>query len=336
MNSKGMAGTSLFLYGEDTYRSSEKLRSLEARYIDAALGDTNLVILDGARVSYEDWYRQVQALPFLARTRLVICKNLLLAGTKEAAGRIIEALPRVPATTVTLFYEAGLPDQRTEGFRRLSAVAKKERFDLLTGQLLLEWIQRESAQLGGGLSEEGIVWLAERFGGNLWQLRHELEKLAAFRIATGVQLEMDDIKQLVLPPIAGDRFRLLEVVLAGRGKDALAELAHLKIQGEADLAIFGLIVYQFRTALLMAEALAEGVRQPGVLAKILGMPPFAARKLMPLVSDRPLSVWLEWYHELLGYDARMKIGELDPDLALELLISRQSFASGRGAAHSVS
>ena len=70
----------LFLYGEDTYRSKQKLDAIKSKYIDASLGDTNLSVMDIADkkdTDFTDITRTVLALPFLAKNRLVIIKNLL-------------------------------------------------------------------------------------------------------------------------------------------------------------------------------------------------------------------------------------------------------------------
>ena len=316
--------TILFFHGEDTFRSTQKLRALKNRYVDASLGDTNLATLDGATVRFEDFVRQVQAFPFLAKSRLVIVNQLLGSGRKEVQELMAEYLSKVPETTVLVFFEAGRPDQRTKLFRALAQPKVAQEFSRLTGSALARWIASRCAELELTLSPPLIDWLGTTVGGDLWRMNQELSKLADYQRGVDRPLTLADLVELVTESTPSDIFRLVDHLVNRRGTAALAELVALRQAGTAELQILALIVYQYRHLLLTSEAYHEGIRSPATWAKLLKIHPFVARKLGPLVARIPMRVWEAYYQRLLAYDVAVKTGALEPRLGLELLIAEFS------------
>ena len=315
-----MHSTILFLYGEDTFRSSQKLRALRDRYRDANLGETNLVSLDGANLTFEEYIRQAQALPFLAKSRLVILENLLLAGKKEVQEQVSSSLEKVPVSTVLVFYEAGLPDKRTKLFRVLARPKLAEEFVPLVDRPLRQWIQGRATELTLQLSPAIINWLARVIGSDLWRMDQEIHKLADFTRTTNQSPTEKILAELVIQDPTADTFQLVDSLVRKQGQTALDQFGILSARGEAPLAIFGLIAYQYRTLLLLAAAFEKGRPSPAALAKTLKIHPFVVQKLSPLAQQTPRLVWQKIYKRLLEYDLRLKTGLLEPETGLELLI----------------
>ena len=79
------------LYGEDTFRSLEKLKAVKAKYRQAS-GDTNLVVIDAAEMTFDEIWQKISALPFLSSKRLVIVKDLITAGSALVQEKILKNL----------------------------------------------------------------------------------------------------------------------------------------------------------------------------------------------------------------------------------------------------
>ncbi len=312
-----MAATVLFFYGEDTYRSAQKLAALKSRYIDKSLGDTNLTVLHAAQLSFEEWVRQVQAFPFLATSRLVIVRNLLLEGKKELHDRIFDYLAKIPSSTVIVFYEAGQPDQRTKLFKKLNQAKSAEHFAPLVGPARRRWIE---AQLADVAAEPALInWLASQ-PVTLWQLANDLEKMALFATELGRPLTLADGQEFVATSQTSDAFRLIEAVASGETGKALSELRVLLEAGEAELYLLSMIAYQYRTLLLIAEAAVDS-RQAGAIARATKLSPYVVEKGLRIVGRRPPEDFVRGLTQILEYDRQIKVGEVDPRLGLELLIS---------------
>lgn len=313
-----MVATTLFFFGPDTYRSGQKLAALRQRYVDAALGDTNVVVFDGDKLTLPEFARQVQALPFLASSRLVIVKNLLLASTKDLQEGVRSYLEKIPTSTIVVFYEAGQPDRRLKLFTVLNQPKRAESFPLLEGRELDRWIEEAAVERGLTLPVALRRQLAAIVGSDLWRMSNELDKLVSFSAISG--LTETDLDRLLSHDKTSDVFRLIEALARRQGKRALEEFHTLLVTGEAELYLFSMIVYQFRTLLLVAELVAAGQRSAQVVARTLKLPPFVAERTLAIVRPLSLEFLIGCYQRLLDYDVRMKTGELEPRLALELLI----------------
>lgn len=166
----------LFFYGEDSYRSLEKVKAIREKYIDASLGDTNLAQLDGRTVKPEQLAAQIYALPFLAKTRLVILSDVF--ANKSLADQLIKILPTVPDTTVLVVYDRDLPDKRLKLFKELNKFAKVQEYKPLTGVQLKNWIKAYLGRWSVTIDQLAEAELIKRTGGKTVRLATELKKLA--------------------------------------------------------------------------------------------------------------------------------------------------------------
>ena len=98
----------LLLFGPNTYLSHQKLEEIKSKYLEKA-GDVNLSILDVEKgLEFERYLKEVATLPFLAKTRLIIVKNLFRFGKPALKEKIKESLKRsvtqkIPQTSVVVF-----------------------------------------------------------------------------------------------------------------------------------------------------------------------------------------------------------------------------------------
>lgn len=310
-----MATTTLFLFGEDTYRSVQKLAALKSRYIDKSLGDTNLATLDGASLTYDSWLRQSHAAPFLAPSRLVIVTNLLLTGKKDIQDRMLDSLSSIPTTTVVVFFEAGLPDQRTKFFKYLNKPKIAERFMPLAGIQRRRWVETVLADtpIEGSL----LDWLAEQ-PVDLWQLASSIEQLRLYASRLKRPLAITDGQLFLSAPQSADVFQLIEAVARGDSRRALAEMQALLAAGQAELYLLAMIAYQYRTLISLAEARVK--QSPATLARALKLSPYVVQKGLLIVGRRPPEDFIAGSALILAYDYQIKTGLVEPRIGLELLI----------------
>ncbi len=365
----------LFLFGEDTYRSHQKLAQIKARFIDASLGDTNLSVADCAdkELDYTQITRMVLAMPFLAKTRLVIIKNLLSDGKKKLQEQFIEFLPKIPETTVLVIYESEKVDRRTALFKKLnkppssaSSYAKatddkkasegkpqSQEFKLLEPYELKKWIMGEVELLGGLIDNMAVDKLIEYVGNDLWRLSNEIRKLTTYchsefisesseipnsledtrdRQVRDDTIKSKDVELLVRARVTANVFDLIDAIGAKNIKRAQSELHKLLDSGMNELYIHTMVVYQFRNLLIIKDLLDEKTKSEKLKAKsynlnlkteILkqsGLHPFVAEKTMGQAKNYTMERLKEIYKTLLDYDVKMKTGQIEPKLALDLMV----------------
>lgn len=307
----------LFLYGADNYRLNRKIKQLKEKFISASLGDTNLAILDGTTISYSELARQVLALPFLSKSRLVIV-NQLFGAKKDVIDKIVDFLPKVPQATVLVIAQEGNPDRRTKLFKTLNKPKISQEFKPLEGEYLRRWIRKEFELRSSNYEVGTIEKLIEYVGSDLWRMANEIEKLTTYN----KQLTTRDIDLLVQPQIQSNIFDLMDFVAQKNARGALKELNRLIGEGKAEPYILSMIVMEYRNLLIIKDLTdrAGGNANSYALAKQAGLHPFVVQKTLALTRNYALGDLKKVYRTLLDFDTKIKTGRMESRVALELLI----------------
>ncbi len=318
----------IFFYGEDDFRLKQAVKKLKEKFISASLGDTNLSILDGKTATFDEIVRQILAMPFLSRTRLVIIENLISDGNKLVHEKVVEFLPKVPSSTVLVFTETparggsalgGKPDKRTALFKKLIKADKVQEFVLLDEPKLRAWIKKEVDARGGIIEADAVTKLIEYIGSDLWRMSNEIAKLTAY----GKQLTAQNIELLVKSQVESDIFKLVDAVGQKNLKSALKECQNLLNAGENELYILSMIVYQYRNLLIIKD-MTERDRNLNSwsLAKKAGLHPYVVQKTVAQVKSFSMENLKNAYRTLLDFDLRIKTGKIEGKAALSLLIAK--------------
>ncbi len=307
----------IFLYGPDTYRSSHKLSEIKTKYLKVAAGDTDLAILEGKELTADLFRRQVQTLPFLASSRLVIIKNLMLEGKKDAQEGIIEELTQIPKSTVAIFYEAGQPDKRTKLFTVLNQPKQKQEFPLLVDNQLHDFLTNVATEKELKLSNQALDHLIQRVGSDLWQLTNELEKLALYTHATKKPITPDIIDQLTSENLAVNIFTLTDAFGLRKSEWAIRLLSQLD-QEESALGTLALIASHYRNLILIADGQKQRMMK-NELTKAAGIHPFVYDKGSAQLKNYTPDELRQIYRYLLQLDIAAKQSMIEPQVGLTVL-----------------
>jgi DNA polymerase-3 subunit delta len=331
------------LHGEDTFAIAEQVQALKDRLGDPALAALNTIELDGRAVTLADLRGAADAVPFIAPRRLVIVTGLLTrllgrggeaeaeaddgeesapASLREFRDALLAYLPQVPATTALVLIEARpLPERsRFVALAGRSEAGYARRFDPPKGEALARWIARRAQAAGGEFTAEAAQALAAAVGEDTRLLVREIEKLLAYADYAR-PVELPDVETLT--PYAGEVrvFDMVDAMGQRRGAAAVNLLLRLLDQpNQSPLAVFGMVVRQFRLLLGAGELLAEGAA-PAQVGPALGLRPFLAAKIADqarLFSGADLEAI---YRKLLEMDLGIKSSRIEAGLALETFVA---------------
>ena len=307
----------LFFYGEDTYRLNQKLRELKEKFISASLGDTNLSMVDGETATFDEIVRQILAMPFLSKKRLVIIKNLLSGAKKEVLEKMNEFLAKVPEATVFVLAEEGVPDRRTTLFKKLNQPKLAQEFNLLDEERLRRWVKLEIEKTGAAIEPAALSKLIDYIGSDLWRMSNEIQKLSAY----SKRLTIENIELLVQPQIQSNIFDLMDRIADRNLEKSMKELYQLFDNGKPEHYILSMIVYQVRNLILIKNLLT---RYPNVSMQTIGrktfLHPFVIKKTLLQVKNFTLEKLKNIYQKLVDFDIAVKTGKIEPGNALNLLI----------------
>jgi DNA polymerase-3 subunit delta len=335
MNSPG--GYIYVLSGEDAFGRDEAVQTLKERMRALAAGDHNLSEL-GPETSVATLRMHADVVPFLSDRRMVIVRGLLarLAGRGGGARRssrsrktaesapdefqaLLDYLPDVPQSTSLVFVEEG----------RLNADALKKAIP--RGRAAIRdyprvvdvpgWVRNRAKTIGVEVDEGAVRELASLGGGDLRRLDSELHKLGDY--AAGRTITRTDVREMVVGRDVAI-WTLLDGLAERRADKALSALHALYSQGEPPEALLGRDIAPHYRRLMVARELSLASREERAAVDVasLGLNPATLGRWSEQASGFERAELEHALEVLLVLDRHIKLGETEPESALEVAVLR--------------
>jgi len=321
-------------HGDDDFAITEEISKMRARLGDATTADMNTTQLEGRSLDLDELVRAARAMPFMATRRLVIITDPLPGlKSQSARERFKKELEQVPASTaVVIWISKPLQDERDKRNNKLHWLQKwaqgqnghvflREYF-IPHGPEMVRWVQGKAKELQGEFSREAADQLAALTGGDPRIAVQEIEKLLAY-VNYNRPVEIDDVQRLTPDSTQLEDFALVNAIRDNDQHKALAVLRKM-LETDEPLQIFGSITYQFRLLLLARTIIAEGHHEQGVVEQLssqMNVHPYPARLAAQQARQFSLLSLENIYRSLLHLDEAIKTGQMEGDVALDLLIT---------------
>jgi len=309
-----------FLYGQDNFRSRQKLNEIIEKYKKSQKSGFNLRRFDFAETDFQDVLSEFRQNSIFQEKKLLVLegafsspdlKEKLLANRKALLG----------SGDAIVFYEndkLGKIAEKNAFFKFLQKEAKSQEFNLLSGQQLKNWARKELTKRKCEIEENALEKLIEFVGNDLWRFSNEIQKLASFK----PKISIGDVALLVKPKIETDIFKTIDCIAAKKTKTALKLVRQHLEDGESPLYLLSMIAFQFRNLLLVKSLERDGMNynNPYVIAGKLGMHPFVFRKTTQQANFFTLEELKKIYRKIFQADLDIKTGKIEPVTAIDLLI----------------
>ncbi|MBI4709306.1 MAG: DNA polymerase III subunit delta [Candidatus Portnoybacteria bacterium] len=311
----------IFLYGPDTFRSRQKLQEIVEGYQVKHKSGLNFRQFDWLPDIWAELGNMLGSISMFAEKKLIVIKEASLAA-KSDQQKLKELLEKKKTEKdediILVFFESKKPE-KGELFDWLAKKSEMaQNFEYLSGVKLINWIKKEVENFGGKILPQAAEKLAGSVGSDLWQMHNEIEKLVAYKAEDPIGEK--DIDILVKAKFDPNIFNTIDA-LASRNKTLVYKLLHQHLsQGESEIYILSMFVYQFRN-LLQIKSLSEQGTQFGALAKKTGLHPFVIKKSWPQIRNFSLEILEKIYNRLLKLDIAIKRGKIEPKVALDLVVA---------------
>jgi len=313
----------IFLYGPDTYRSRQKLNEIVEHYKEIHKSGLDLKLLDLKEKDFQDFKNEAQIASMFSEKKLLVLKNAFENfDFKEKISAEIEKFAK--SEEVILFYEEEI--KKDKFFQTLKKFSEYQEFQLLDGERLKNWVKKEFKKYQAKIDSAVLEKLIEFVGNDLWQMANEIKKLVAYKtghnqITTVTKLcpeiEREDVELLVKSKIETDIFKTIDAIAAKNKKRALKLLkAHLE-KGDSPLYLLSMINFQFRNLLIIKD-LTEKNLSPYSFTDIH---PYVIKKSISLLGKFSFSELKKIYQKIFEVDLDIKTGKIEPEMALDLLIT---------------
>ena len=312
-----------FLFGNDEFAISRKLKDFESDFTDPTSADMNTARLDGRSLNDMELNNAVNAMPFLAKRRLVLLANPSSKyNNASARKKFLEYIGSVPDTTRMVMYETVEP--RDVNKHWLVKWAEKNSTSMQTKAFILPklrdmtgWIVNEIKQQGGQIEPRAAEMLKDMVGVDTRQAGMEISKLLAY-VNWARPVTSADVEAVCIVTSQQSVFDFVDALSNGNGKVA-QHLLHRLLESEDPFSLWGMVIRQFRL-LIQAREILDGRGNKDDVARALGVHPFVAEKTTQQAGRFSVESLEYVYRMLLVIDERMKTGQVTLDLALDTLV----------------
>lgn len=312
-----------FLYGNDEFAITRKLKDFDADFTDPTSADMNTARLDGRSLHDNELNTAVNAMPFLAKRRLVLLANPSSKYNNVAARKkFFEFIEKAPETTRLVLYEAVEPKEADKHW--LVKWAEKNEKSMQVKAFMLPklrdmtgWIVNETKNQGGQIEPRAAEMLKDMVGVDTRQAGMEISKLLAY-VNWQRQVKVTDVEAVCIVTSQQSVFDFVDALSSGNGKQA-QHLLHRLLESEEPFTLWGMVVRQFRL-LVQAREILDGRGNKDDVARALGVHPFVAEKTTGQAGRFTMESLESIYRKLLRIDEGVKTSQLTLELAMDTLV----------------
>lgn len=313
LKSGGVKGAYLFEGPEENLKAAT-LAALRKAILPEGMEELNESLMDNPAA--DALIAACETLPFLADQRLVIVReHPALTGRSDADEKLISYIPQVPDSCVLVFLARGKADARKKLYTAIKKQGGIVTFAPLTAQEVDQWIIRTFQGLGKSCAPQVASLLSFTVGTDTALLHTEIDKLAALAGDRDAITEAD-VQAVATRSTEYNIFQMVDAVVGGQEGKAFALLRDMLRNGEERLGILAMLLRQFR---LMQHVLIMRYEKvpAGEIPKRLGMPPFAADRLIRQASSYSGGAIKQAVDICLTTEYKVKSGQMNQEGSLE-------------------
>ena len=312
-----------FLYGNDEFAISRKLKDFESDFSDPTSADMNTARLDARSLSEDSLGNALNAMPFLAKRRLVLLSNPSSKyNNPQVRKKFLGFIENIPETARLVMYESVEPKEAEKHWlvkwaEKNEKSAQARAFMLPRLKDMAGWIVNETKNQGGKIEPRAAEMLKEMVGVDTRQAGMEIAKLLAYA-NWARPINSQDVETVCVVTSEQSVFDFVDALANGNGKSA-QHLLHRLLETEEEFSLWGMVVRQFRL-LIQAREILDGRGNKDDVAHALGIHPFVAEKATQQAARFSIESLEAIYHQLLNIDERVKTSQITLDLAMDTLV----------------
>jgi DNA polymerase-3 subunit delta len=312
-----------FLFGNDEFAISRKLKDFESDFTDPTSADMNTARLDARSVSDNDLNNALNAMPFLAKRRLVYLTNPSAKyNNASLRKKFLEYIEKAPDTTRLVMYESVEPKEAEKHWivkwaGKNEKLIQTKAFMLPRLKEMTGWIVNETKKQEGQIEPRAAEMLKDMVGIDTRQAGMEIAKLLAY-VNWARPVTSQDVEAVCIVTSQQSVFDFVDALSSGNGKSA-QHLLHRLLESEDPFSLWGMVVRQFRL-LIQAREILDGRGNKDDVARALGVHPFVAEKTSQQAGRFSVEALEFVFHKLLAIDEGVKTGQVTLDLALDTLV----------------
>jgi len=313
------------IHGEDDFQSLEKLRFLKNGFIKK-YGDLNISVYGEDSPDINKIYNDAVSIPFLSEKKMIVLEKLWSKWGKDDKKKIVDILPKIPETTVLLFFEDKNLVEKKAKSKDLAELIKNIPsqnvfdFNKMNEREISQFINKKVKEDGYNIDYQAINTLSTLVGNNSRQIDQEIKKLMAYRF-NDKNIRNEDVLKIVKANVNVNIFNLTDALAKKDIKNSQRIINGLIDSGENIISILSMIGTQFHNLILIKLGEEEKISKETVISETK-MHPYVYQKNFGQIRNFSWEKIREIYQEILEADTAIKTGKKDAGLAIDMLITK--------------
>ena len=309
------------LYGAEHYLVRQYRDKLKKALI--LPDDTmNFSAFEGEDVNVKEIIDLSETLPFFADRRVILIEDSKLF--KKGGDELAEYMDNLPESTSFVFVEEEV-DKRSKLFKAVTKAGSAVEFGTQTDETLMKWIGARISKEGKNITQAAYRSFIAKTGTDMENIEKELEKLLCYTMDKEV-IEPEDVEAITTEQISNKVFDMVDAIASHKQKQAMDMYYDLLALREAPMRILFLITRQFQILLTVKVMSNQGFGNKDIAAKA-GCPEWAVRKYQGQAKAFSLDQIKEAIRDGVEYEAAVKTGRMNDQMAVELFIVQYSKAA---------
>ena len=300
----------IFLYGQDSYRITQKINEIISSYNAKNPSGLNLISFDfTTEDSLNNFFESVKSSSLIPEKKLIILKNIFSADS-EAVLNFLKS-QNLKKREDIIFVATSFGDSKGKLFEYLIKKPNQaQNFPPLKEFEIKNWARRFSNSLDIDLTGEALDFLIVNCGTDLWRLDCEIRKIASYKIK-GVVNE-SQVEELIVPSMEYNIFELTDALAKKNKNRALRALYKALENNKQPIELLGLLAWQVRNILrFKLNSRPSNLKlHPFVLEKIKESSRFFSINELDAILSK-----------IIDLDLAFKTTDLNEKMALSLLIA---------------
>lgn len=289
-----------FLFGNDEYRLKirfyELLEEFKAKKASVIFFDQNLNL----------FLSQMKEYSMFGEGKIGVLENIFSnTSLRDEAFKSKDFFKKTEDTII--FYQDEKFLKSNSFYNFLKRNAQIEEYRLLEEKELKDWTREKIKSKNAIIEEKALNKLIFFVGNDLWRMSNEIEKLANFKLEG--EILSKDVDLLVKANNDLNIFRTIDAIARKDKKEAVRLVREHIQKGESVFYLLSMINFQFRNLIIVKTSNPSN------------MNPFVFKKSSALAEKFSLEKLKKIYRKIFRLDLSLKTGKIEPDIALDLLIS---------------
>jgi len=301
------------LHGDETFLLRSYKNQLKKAIV--ADDDMNYSYFEGKDIAESEIIDSAETMPFFGDKRLLIIENS--GWFKSAHDDIAAYMDRINPSSFIIFVETEI-DKRNKLYKKVGENGYVCEMKHPESKTMSVWAAGMLAKAGKKIRSSDMDLFLDRTGDDMERVRNELDKLIAY-LGEREVVETADIEAVTTVTAQNRIFDMVRAITGGKRKEAMDLYEDLLALKEPPMRIIFLTAKQFSQLLDVKDMLARSMTKEEI-AKILGIPPFAAEKMMRQVRGMDRSAILNYVKRCVELEEAIKTGDMPDRLAVELII----------------